>query len=186
MKLVFGLGNPGKQYEKTRHNAGWIALDVLIEKYGYDQVKSDKSSQIYISKIKNEKVLFIKPLTFMNNSGNIVRELMNFYKVSLKDIIILHDEKDFPINKNQFKVNGSAAGHNGVKSVISNLSSENFLRYRIGVNSPPYNWLIIDWVLSKLSKEEIQSIIDSTLQNSDFIYDWIKDESFEKIMAKYN
>ncbi|PPE04859.1 peptidyl-tRNA hydrolase [Entomoplasma ellychniae] len=173
MKLIFALGNPGKQYEKTRHNAGWIALDILLEEFGYDKVQLDKDAHIYTSKINGEKVMFIKPQTFMNNSGDIVRKMFDFYKVGIEDILIMHDEKDFTINKNQLKFGGSSAGHNGIKSIINKMSTQDFLRYRIGIDPPLENWLIVDWVLSKFSEDNINDIKKSTKINSQYIKEWI-------------
>ncbi|AGY41148.1 Peptidyl-tRNA hydrolase [Mesoplasma florum W37] len=186
MKLIVGLGNYGSQYEITRHNAGWIALDQLIEKYGYTQQKNDHNSIIFFSTINNEKVLFVKPQTYMNNSGTAIQEIMHYYKIDIKDLVVLHDEKDFPVGKNQFKMNGSAAGHNGIKSVIQHLGTQNFNRYRIGIGQPEDGWKIIDWVMSRFKSEELAEIIQSSKKISDFINDWTNDTTFQNIMNKYN
>ncbi|AVN63447.1 aminoacyl-tRNA hydrolase [Mesoplasma florum] len=186
MKLIVGLGNYGSQYEITRHNAGWIALDQLIEKYGYTQQKNDHNSIIFFSTINNEKVLFVKPQTYMNNSGTAIQEIMHYYKIDIKDLVVLHDEKDFPVGKNQFKMNGSAAGHNGIKSVIQHLGTQNFNRYRIGIGQPEEGWKIIDWVMSRFKSEELAEIIQSSKNISDFINDWTNDTTFQNIMNKYN
>ncbi|AVN60098.1 aminoacyl-tRNA hydrolase [Mesoplasma entomophilum] len=186
MKLIVGLGNHGSQYEITRHNAGWIALDQLIEKYGFTQQKTEHNSIIFFSTINNEKVLFIKPQTYMNNSGIAIQAIMHYYKIGIKDLIILHDEKDFPVGKNQFKMNGSAAGHNGIKSVIQYLGTQNFNRYRIGIGQPEQGWKIIDWVLSKFRSDELENIISTSKNISEFVNEWTKGVTFQNIMNKYN
>ncbi|WP_031542311.1 aminoacyl-tRNA hydrolase [Mesoplasma photuris] len=186
MKLIVGLGNPGKEYAITRHNAGWIAVDILLEKYGFNNEKSEHNSIIYFSVINGEKVLFVKPQTFMNKSGIAVRAIMDYYKISKEDVIILHDEKDFPIGKNQLKFQGSAAGHNGIKSVIQYLNGEDFKRYRIGIGQPEQGWQIVDWVLSKIKEDELFEMKKSIVENIEFLNDWTNEEPFNKIMSKYN
>ncbi|ASZ08838.1 aminoacyl-tRNA hydrolase [Mesoplasma chauliocola] len=186
MKLIVGLGNYGLQYEITRHNAGWIALDQLINKYGFIQQRTELNSIIYFSTVNNEKVLFVKPQTYMNNSGIAVQAIMHYYKIGIKDLIILHDEKDFPVGKNQFKKSGSAGGHNGIKSIIQYLGTQEFNRYRIGIGQPEQGWKIVDWVLSKFRPEEFENIIMSTNEVSNFVNDWTLDMSFSNIMNKYN
>ncbi|SYV94812.1 peptidyl-tRNA hydrolase, partial [Mycoplasma putrefaciens] len=140
MKLIVGLGNPGKQYQSTRHNAGWIVLDILLERYGYNSVRQEFNSEIYTSLVGNEKVLFVKPLTFMNNSGIAIFQIMNYYKININDLIVIHDDKDLSISRLQFKKTGSAAGHNGIKSIIQHLSTQDFYRLRIGIDSPRDGW----------------------------------------------
>lgn len=186
MKLIVGLGNHGSQYEITRHNAGWIVLDQLINKYGYTQQKNEHNSIIYFLTINNEKVLFVKPQTYMNNSGVAIQAIMHYYKIEISDLIILHDEKDFTVGKNQFKMNGSAGGHNGIKSVIQYLGTQNFNRYRIGIGQPEQGWQIIDWVLSKFKSDELESIINSSKQIVNFVRDWTIGVTFQNIMNKYN
>ncbi|WP_027063460.1 aminoacyl-tRNA hydrolase [Mesoplasma seiffertii] len=186
MKLVVGLGNPGKEYVKTRHNAGWIAIDLFLEKYGFTTQKNEHHAEVFFSTIKGEKVLFAKPQTYMNKSGIAVRELMDYYKISKDDVIIFHDEKDFPVAKNQFKIQGSAAGHNGIKSIIQYLNGENFKRFRIGVGNPEPGWQIVDWVLSKFNEQELEDIKLSISKSLEFILEWHNEQDFKTVMTKYN
>ncbi|AGJ91100.1 aminoacyl-tRNA hydrolase [Mycoplasma putrefaciens] len=186
MKLIVGLGNPGKQYQSTRHNAGWIVLDILLERYGYNSVRQEFNSEIYTSLVGNEKVLFVKPLTFMNNSGIAIFQIMNYYKININDLIVIHDDKDLSISRLQFKKTGSAAGHNGIKSIIQHLSTQDFYRLRIGIDSPRDGWKIIDWVLSKFSDSDLLSIKNLVQQKSDFVIDFVENKSFLYIMNKYN
>lgn len=186
MKLIVGLGNPGKQYEKTRHNAGFMALDVLLERYGVQKEDTDRNSQIFFSNINGEKVLFLKPLTFMNLSGQAVSEVMNYYKINKEDVFIIYDDKDLPVGKFRFRDQGSAGGHNGIKNITSHLGTENFKRLKIGVGSPINGIKIIDWVLMKLTDSEIKIIKDEVLDKSDFVKSFVDNESFTNIMNKYN
>ncbi|QVK01907.1 aminoacyl-tRNA hydrolase [Mycoplasma mycoides subsp. capri] len=186
MKVIIGLGNIGKEYEKTRHNAGFIAIDLLLEKYNYSSVKQEFNSLIYTTMINNQKVLLVKPLTFMNNSGIAVRQIINFYKIDLNDLIIIHDDKDLNISRIQFKKDGSSAGHNGIKSIINNLQTQNFYRLRIGVNQVPKEWKIVDWVLSKFSDEDLNLLKQSFIDKIEFINDFTNNKTFIYLMNKYN
>ncbi|MBY7704799.1 aminoacyl-tRNA hydrolase [Vibrio harveyi] len=113
-----------------------MAIDILLDKYGYNSVKQEFNAQVYTSIINNQKVLFVKPLTYMNNSGIAISQIMHYYKISLKDLIVIHDDKDLNVERIQFKKSGSAAGHNGIKSIIQHLSTQDFYRLRIGINPP--------------------------------------------------
>ncbi len=185
-KLIVGLGNPGKEYEKTRHNAGWIALDTLMEFYNVDKKPDKFKSNIYVSKINGENIFFVKPKTFMNLSGEAVRALMNYYKLQVKDILIIYDDKDLEVADLRFRESGSAGGHNGIKNIISNLNTDKFNRLRIGVGKPPSNFKIIDWVLSKLSTNEIIKIKEAIEKVADFVKMFVIDDDLKKIMNKFN
>jgi len=186
MKLVVGLGNPGKAYEKTRHNAGFIAIDLLLEKYGYSSAKEEFDSHIFLSEVSGEKVYFMKPQTYMNNSGIAIKKFLDFYKLNISEIIVIYDDKDFPVGKQQFKFRGSGAGQNGIKSIIQHLKTEDFNRIRIGIGARPEKWSLPDWVLSKFSKKELETLKESFIKVEDFLVDWIKEKNFDKIMSIYN
>lgn len=186
MKLIVGLGNPGSQYEKTRHNAGFMAVDVLLERFGIQKEDKDSNSHIFFSNINGEKVLFLKPLTFMNLSGQAVSEVMNYYKIKKEDVFIIYDDKDLPIGKFRFRDKGSAGGHNGIKNIISHLGTEEFNRLKIGVGTPINGIKIIDWVLMKLKDEEIKTIKEEVLSKSDFAVEFANGTSFLNIMNKFN
>lgn len=160
MKLIIGLGNPGKDYEKTRHNAGFLAIDTIARALKiHDTGSFDKksNSELIPITINDEKILLVKPQTFMNSSGEAVRKLMDFYKLQPQDIIIIHDEKDLPLGEYREQTNRGAAGHNGVLSVIAHLGTKDFKRIRIGVG-PHAGGIpkIVDYVLEKFSKEELK------------------------------
>src|SRR5947208_4293391 len=136
MKLVVGLGNPGPEYERTRHNAGYRVVDKLASKLGWKWSERRSRAILASGTIGLEKVVLAKPLTFMNLSGEAVGELVRWYKIEPEDILVVYDEMDLPLGILRLRANGSAAGHNGVKSIITHLHSDKFPRLRIGVGHP--------------------------------------------------
>lgn len=168
MKLIVALGNPGKEYELTRHNAGWLVLDKLITAENLTVKKSPKlQAEIFDYKIGRTKVILAKPLTFMNNSGITVSLMMNFYRLMPKDIIVVHDDKDIPVGEIRVQTNRGPAGHNGIKSIIEQLGTKDFTRVRVGVGplAKEKIQVISNFVLNKFSKEEFK-ILDSALANA--------------------
>ena len=150
MKLIIGLGNPGKDYQNTRHNVGFLILDNYLGNVDW----KEKFNALYFEKrINSEKVIFVKPLTFMNLSGNAVVKYVNYYNVNIDDILVIQDDLDLPFSTYKLKKNSSAGGHNGIKSIINCLGSQDFLRLKIGVSN---NKSIDtkDYVLGRFSKEE--------------------------------
>lgn len=170
MRLIIALGNPGREYEKTRHNAGWLALDKLIAQENLIGKKLPKAhSEVFDLKIEREKILLAKPQTFMNDSGLAVMELMKFYKLTNNDIIVIHDDKDIPVGNIRVQTDRGAAGHNGIKSVIERLGTKDFTRIRIGVGpiGEEKIQVISNFVLNKFTKEEfkvLQTGLDSTIK----------------------
>ena len=167
MKEIFliGLGNPGKKYSKTRHNIGFLLLENLSKKYNSNFLLKDKLKSSYSEfKIKNSTYRLFLPNTFMNNSGDAVRAIIDWYKINLDQIFIIVDDKDLPLGKIRFRKKGSSGGHNGLKSIIEKLQTNNFNRIRIGIGSPPSikgtnNINTISHVLGNISLEE-KSILD--------------------------
>jgi peptidyl-tRNA hydrolase len=135
MKLIVGLGNPGAQYEKTRHNVGFHVVDALAEKYGLHWERRGRA-MIANGTIEHEKVVLVKPLTYMNNSGEAVGELVRWFKSESDDLFVVYDELDLPIGHIRVRAKGSAGGHNGIKSIIQHLHTEQFPRMRIGIGRP--------------------------------------------------
>jgi len=156
MKLIVGLGNPWKEYEKTRHNIWFMMLDKFIEAHNLGKFSFDKKyiAEILVADIDDNRVIFCKPQTFMNRSGDAVSSLANFYKIESKNILILHDEIDFVTWRIGFKFGGSTAGHNWLKSLVARLGTPDFARIRIGVDRPLDNNFVTDWVLSSFKPEE--------------------------------
>ncbi|MBQ4423490.1 MAG: aminoacyl-tRNA hydrolase [Clostridia bacterium] len=157
MYLIAGLGNPGLSYKKTRHNAGFQALDVLAARHGV-RVKTKGFSALYgEGRIGTERVILMKPQTYMNLSGDAVQSLMHFYKLAPDRLIVLYDDIDLPIGSLRIRANGSAGSHNGMRSVISCVGSETFARIRIGVGKDE-SILLRDYVLKRPSKAEQQAL----------------------------
>lgn len=133
MKLIVGLGNPGIQYQLTRHNAGFIIIDGLTKELNLNVKKIKFSGEFIKTKYQDQDIIFLKPLTFMNLSGSCVASFMNFFKIKVEDVLIIHDEIDLDFGRIQFKSGGSAAGHNGLKDIFLKTNNNNFSRLRIGV-----------------------------------------------------
>lgn len=181
MKLVVGLGNPGKEYNLTRHNVGFIILD----KYLGDINWSSKFNGLYYEKnINNEKVIFVKPQSYMNLSGNVVQKFINFYKIDTKDLLVIHDDLDLPVGKFRIKINSSSGGHNGIKDIISCLNTNEFVRLKIGI-SQNRNIDTKDYVLGKFSKSDLE-IIEKNNNAYKEIIENFNYNNIELLMNKYN
>lgn len=180
MKLIVGLGNPGKEYEFTRHNIGFMALDHFL---GNVVFKKKNNALFYEKNINDEKVIFLKPLTFMNNSGSAVKYFLDYFNISIEDLLVIYDDMDFSLGNFKVKKFGSSAGHNGIKSIITNLNTENFKRVRIGISKSKYN--SIDYVLGKFSREEML-ILNNLFNTIDNVIEDFLTFDFDKLMNKYN
>lgn len=154
MHLLVGLGNPGLEYARTRHNMGFMAVDEIVHRFSFTSWKKAFKGQICSGEIDGEKVVILKPETYMNLSGESIQKALHFYKLSPEDVIVIHDELDLPVGKIKAKVGGSPAGHNGLKS-IDNHIGQNYTRVRIGVDK---NKLIntADYVLGKPTAEDFK------------------------------
>lgn len=159
MKIIVGLGNPGKEYENTKHNLGFMFVDYLSKKYNLNEFKKFKNSKITEDIIEGQKVIFAKPQTYMNLSGNAVLELKKWFKVENKDIIIIYDDFDIPFESVRFREKGTGGTHNGMKDIILKLSDTNIPRLRIGTGGLKKDKEeVISFVLSKFSKDELSKI----------------------------
>ena len=178
MHLIVGLGNPGKKYEKTRHNVGFLVLDALHEKMQENHISKWEHSKKFNAEMsgvlyKNEKLILVKPQTFMNESGLSVASIAHFYKLTHRDLIVVHDDKDIPLGEIKVQRDRGSAGHNGIKSLIEHIGTQDFWRIRIGVASenPEKMKDISDFVLSKFGlfekgtlKLKIQHAVDEILK----------------------
>ena len=153
MFLICGLGNPGKKYFKTRHNIGFVLIEKLISNYNFVNVKKDKKKELYKGCIGKKKCILIKPLTFMNLSGSVVLETLNFYKIKNSNLYVIHDDLDLKTAKIKIKIGGGNGGHNGLES-IDNYIGKKYNRIRIGIDHPGNKDLVTSYVLSKFSKIE--------------------------------
>ena len=155
--IIVGLGNPGDKYKRTRHNAGFMAIDYVAEKCGVSITRSKFKALVGEGKIAGRRVLLMKPQTFMNLSGEAIREAADFYKISPSNIIVLFDDVTLDVARLRVRRDGSAGGHNGIKSIIAELGSDKFPRIKIGVGQKPHpDFDLIDWVLGELSKSDIE------------------------------
>lgn len=163
MKLIIGLGNPGKKYEQTNHNIGFIIIDLLAKKYDI-LVDQKKFNGLYGEKtIKGEKILLLKPQTYMNLSGEAAGAMVRFFKINIADILVIHDDLDLEPGKIRFRKKGSAAGHNGLKSLIEHLQTENFARLKIGIGKPARKEQIESFVLQKINDPAIEENFNTAL-----------------------
>ena len=161
MLLLVGLGNPGSEYAQTRHNIGFMGVDELARRYSFSPFKDKLKGQIATGSIENQKIILLKPTTFMNLSGEAVLAVCSFYKIKPGNIIVFHDDMDLPVGKIRVKRGGSAGGHNGLKSIDSQIGS-NYLRVRIGIGRPENKQDVVNWVLTSFSDSH-QEIIDDIL-----------------------
>lgn len=161
MKLIVGLGNPGQEYSKTRHNTGWMFIDYIAGNYNVDVTKEKFNALIGEKNIDGEKVVFAKPLTFMNLSGNAVSKLKNWYKVENKDIMIIFDDVDIPFGTFRYREKGSGGSHNGMKDIVEKLSTKDIPRIRIGIGGLKYEKQdMADFVLENYKKNELDELQD--------------------------
>lgn len=157
--MVVGLGNPGKQYEKTRHNAGFMALEVLEKEFNASSFGNKQTATLSKANIGGKEVLFVRPLTFMNLSGNAVNEVGSYYKVPQDHIIVIADDISMDVGRMRIRDKGSDGGHNGLKDIIRVLGSQQFVRIKIGVGQKPHpNYDLADWVLSRFGKEDLEKL----------------------------
>ena len=184
MKLIVGLGNPGSEYSNTRHNVGFEIIDKYLNKYNLVSNKT-KFEGIYIDTvINNNKVIFLKPQKYMNLSGEVVKKYVDYFKIDINDILIIHDDLDQEIGKIKLKQNSSSGGHNGIKNIENNLNTKNYKRLKIGISNNK-NVNTKDYVLGKFSKEE-RKILDKTIEKSCEIIDDFLILNFDMLMNKYN
>ena len=161
MRLLVGLGNPGTEYAATRHNMGFMAVDAIVHRFSFSGWKSGFKGQVLLAKIHDEKVLFLKPETYMNLSGESVLSAISFYKIKPEDVIVFHDDLALPVGKVKVKSGGSSGGHNGIKNIDSHIGV-NYMRVRIGIDQN-HEIDTADYVLCKPTAEE-QKVLADTIQ----------------------
>ena len=187
MKVIVGLGNPDAQYKNTFHNLGYMAVEKTAMQLGVSFAKEKFRSLIAETTIKGEKVLLVKPLTYMNLSGEAVREIVNFYKLDLKDLLVIYDDFDLKAGELRIRESGSAGTHNGMRSIVEQISSEKFARVRIGFKPQTEIKIpLINLVLSGITEEQ-KPIFESVIELASFAgKDFANGVKFEEIMRKYN
>lgn len=170
MKLIVGLGNPGNEYKRTRHNAGFMAIDKIAERFNFETFALEKKFNALISagNINGVKIFLLKPQTFMNSSGSSVKAVMDYYKISSDDLIVIQDELDIKIGEYKISLDKSSAGHKGIQSIIDFIGTKNFTRYRIGIESARIGMASDNFVLADFSPEELDllnNIFDNICAN---------------------
>ena len=186
MHIIIGLGNPGKEYHRTRHNVGFDVIDVLSEKLGIALTKIDMHGLIGEGFVSGEKVILVKPQTYMNCSGQCVTELVSWYKAPMENVMVIYDDIDLPLGKLRLRASGSAGTHNGMRSVIGLLGRQDFPRLRVGVGKKPEGWELADWVLSHYQTEEDRKTqFDAFLLAADTVIDCVKN-GWESAMRTAN
>lgn len=184
MKLIVGLGNPGKIYSNTRHNVGFMVLDKLAIKFNSKFEKNTFNGLFFTEMIKGEKIIFLKPQSYMNLSGEVVRKFVDYYKISSDDILIISDDLDLPIGKIRLRAKGSSGGHNGLKDIFNKLDTTTIKRIKIGIEN---NKLMDtkEYVLGKFNKKE-QEIIDNAIEKAANVVLEFINQDFNSLMSKYN
>lgn len=184
MYIIVGLGNPGKRYEGTRHNIGFDVLDLFAEKHHLKINKIKHKALIAETRIHGEKVVLVKPQTYMNLSGESLLSIIQFYKPELQNVVVVYDDIDIDVGRVRIRKKGSAGSHNGMKSIIYSLQSDQFPRIRVGVGKP-VRMNLADYVLSRYSKEEVEPMREAALRSVDAL-DAIINEGLDKAMNLYN
>lgn len=183
MKLIVGLGNKGTEYKRTRHNAGFMAIDEYLKKYNLELNKS-KFDGLYCETIINgEKVMLLEPQKYMNLSGEVIIKYINYFKIDINDILIIHDDMDLEAGTFKIRYKGGPGGHNGLKNIEANLKTKEYKRIKIGISKNNIN--MVDYVLGKFSDEELEKINKVVKIMPDIINDFVT-LSFENLMNKYN
>lgn len=184
--LIVGLGNPGDQYENTRHNVGFRALDELAETVGVPVQKLKHKALTNTCTVSGVKVLLMKPITYMNLSGEAVGEAARFYKIPPERVLVISDDTSLPVGKLRVRKSGSAGGHNGLKSIIQHLGTDQFPRVKIGVGEKPHpDYDMADWVLGKFQNED-KKVIDEMVQKAAKAAAYYIKEGPDKTMGRFN
>lgn len=187
MKIIAGLGNPGNEYKDTRHNIGFMFLDALADSWEISNWREKDNALVAETFYNSEKIILIKPLTFMNDSGKAVAPVLNFYKLNIEDLIVVHDDMDISVGTYRIRKKGSAGGHNGIKSILNCLGDENFIRFRIGIGHPKEKNNVINYVLSAFSaedKEKINEAVKNLIPAAECVIKYDADMAMNKFNPK--
>ena len=185
MFVIAGLGNPGKKYENTRHNMGFITVDQLAEKHNIKVDKIKFKALVGEGRIAGQKVLLVKPQTYMNLSGESIREVMNFYKLEPENLIVIYDDMDIEPGKIKIRKKGSSGGHNGMKSIIQMLGTEEFSRIRIGIGRPKHNGDEINYVIGAIQEDQIPILEEGVKKAKEAVIEILKN-GIDSAMNKLN
>jgi len=184
-KLIVGLGNPGARYANTRHNVGWMVLEAFARKHNVEFDRHGFHGVYGELRWDGDKIILLKPLTFMNLSGQAVAPVANFYKIPPSDILVVYDDLDLKPGTLRMREKGSAGGHNGMKSIIQELGTTEFPRLRIGIGRPAPGWAVVDWVLAPFGPDDLPAISEVLPRAVEAIESFLTDGPV-KTMSKYN
>ncbi len=184
-RIVVGLGNPGRRYTDTRHNAGFLVIDELARRWGIDCSKKQLGSEVGGGLVRDTKAILVKPQQFMNRSGHPTRSLMGFYKSAVADVVVIHDEVDLPFGTVRVKRGGGAGGHNGLRDLDRHLGDRNTIRVRVGVSRPPEGWDTADYVLGKWNAAE-RADLDTVLGRAADAVELVLSDGLSAAMNKFN
>lgn len=187
VKMIVGLGNPGSKYEKTKHNIGFMAIDNIVKNLDVT-FTDDKNfkAQIGSTFINHEKVYFVKPTTFMNNSGIAVKALLTYYNIDITDLIVIYDDLDMEVSKLRLRSKGSAGGHNGIKSIIAHIGTQEFNRIKVGIGRPLKGMTVISHVMGQFNTEDNIAISLTLNRVVNAVKFYLQENDFEKTMQKFN
>jgi peptidyl-tRNA hydrolase, PTH1 family len=185
MKLIVGLGNPGKQYENTRHNIGFDVIDELSDKFSIPLNQSKFKGLYGMGLHKGEKIVLLKPLTYMNLSGESIRAVMDYYQIDIEDIMVIYDDLDLPVGKIRLRQKGSPGGHNGIKSTVAHIGTQEFNRIRIGIDRPKNGMKVPDYVLGRFYDEEKPLTQEAVIKSAAACEAWLE-KPFLQVMNEFN
>lgn len=185
MKLIVGLGNPGKKYENTRHNTGFAVIDRTLAKLNVELDKNKFNADYTMINRNGEKIYILKPLTYMNLSGEAVAPFMKYFNIDPEDLVVVHDDLDLPVGKIRLRQSGSCGGQNGMRNIISLLGDSNIKRIRVGIGKDPLI-PVVDYVLGKTKKEDLEVYNQALDKASDALIYWLDHDDFSKVMSNFN
>ena len=187
VKLIVGLGNPGEKYIETKHNVGFMLVDKICKDLDL-KFTADKIFQADIAStfLNGEKVYFVKPTTFMNESGKAVQALLAYYGLDIEDLLVIYDDLDMEVGKIRLRSKGSAGGHNGIKSIIKHIGSQEFKRIKIGIGRPKEGMTVVHHVLGKFDKDDYIMILNTLDKVNNAVNYYLQSGNFEQTMQKYN
>ncbi|MCR5404195.1 MAG: aminoacyl-tRNA hydrolase [Butyrivibrio sp.] len=186
MYVIAGLGNPEKKYFETRHNVGFAVIDALSDKYNIGLTETKFKAAYGKGRIGNEKVILVKPLTYMNLSGEAIAPICNYFKIDTREnLIVISDDVELDVGKLRVRPKGSAGGHNGLKNIIALLGHDEFTRVRVGVGKKPKEWDMIDWVLGHFEKEDLPRIRDGIESAGEAVVE-IMENGVDSAMNRFN
>lgn len=185
MKLIVGLGNPGKKYENTRHNTGFAVIDKTLAKLNVELDKNKFNADYTMINRNGEKIYILKPLTYMNLSGEAIVPFMKYFGIEPEDLVVVHDDLDLPIGKIRLRQSGSCGGQNGMRNIIDLLGDSNIKRIRVGIGKDPLI-PVVDYVLGKTKKEDLEVYNQALDKASDALIYWLDHDDFSKVMSNFN